>query len=99
MARMRVIVVAAGIALVLAGCSTAAGQVRKRASSDFGCPEDDVWVDALRPGYVARGCRKEADYDVHDGLVTRTSQVRPTGETRPPLPIDRIPDTNSVGLD
>jgi hypothetical protein len=95
---MRSAAVVAGIAL-LAGCTFADAQVRKRAASDFGCPEEDVRVDAWSPGYVAQGCRKEAAYVVRDGRVTRESEIRSIGETRPPLPIDRVPGTNSIGID
>lgn len=96
---MRAALVAAAMMALLMGCTFAGAQVRKRAASDFRCPEEDVWVDELRPGYVARGCRKEAVYHLEDGRVTRTSEIRETAETRPPLPIDRIPNTDSIGLD
>jgi hypothetical protein len=89
---------AAAIAL-LCGCAFPDAQVRKQAALDFGCPKEDVWAYSEGSGYLAQGCRKEASYSVHDGRVTRTSEIRPTGETRPPLPIDRIPNTNSIGLD
>lgn len=97
-ARMRSAAALAGLAL-LAGCTFADAQVRKRAASDFGCPEEEIRVDASSPGYVAQGCRKEAAYVVHDGRVTRESAIRNVGETRPPLPIDRIPGTNPIGID
>jgi hypothetical protein len=95
---MRVTAAVAALTL-LAACAFAGAQVRKRAASDFGCAEEDVWVDEVGASYVASGCRKEAAYRVEDGRITRTSEIRQTAGTRPPLPIDRIPDTNSIGLD
>lgn len=91
----------AGAALaVLVGCTFPDALVRKRAAQDFGCPEDEVVVHGERAGYLARGCRKEADYAVEDGRVSRNSEIRKaTVDERPPLPIDRIPGTNSIGLD
>ena len=93
---------AAGAAalVLLAGCSFPDALVRKHAATDFGCSEDEVVVHGLPSGYLARGCRKEAEYGVQDGRVTRNSPIRKaTVDERPPLPIDRIPGTNSIGLD
>jgi hypothetical protein len=96
---MRHAVVAAAVAL-LVGCTFPGAQVRKRAASDFGCAEDEIVVHELPSGYLARGCRKEAEYLVQDGRVTRNSEItKATVDERPPLPIDRIPNTNSIGLD
>jgi hypothetical protein len=96
---MRVAVVAAASTL-LVGCAFAGTQVRERAAIDFGCPEDEIVVHELASGYLARGCRKEAGYVVQGGRVTRDSEIRKaTIDERPPLPIDRIPNTNSVGID
>ena len=96
---MRAAVVAAALAL-LVGCTFPSTQVRKRAANDFDCPEDEIVVHELPSGYLARGCRKEAEYLVRDGRVTRNSEVtKATVDERPPLPIDRIPNTNSIGLD
>jgi hypothetical protein len=96
---MRAAVVAAGVAL-LAGCAFPDVQVRKRAASDFRCPEEDTWVESLGwSGYVAHGCRQEAEYSVGDGRVLRTSEIRPTGDTRPPLPIDRVVNSSPIGID
>ena len=95
---MRSAVAAAALAL-LVGCTFSGTQVRKRAAVDFGCPEDEIVVHELPSGYLARGCRKEAVYFVQDGMVTRDSEItKATVDERPPLPIDRIPDTNSIGV-
>ena len=94
---------AAGLAAawaLLGGCTFPDAVVRRRAAADFGCPEDEIVVHGLRSGYLARGCRKEAGYVVQDGRATRNSEIRKaTVDERPPLPIDRIPNTNSIGLD
>jgi len=96
---MRAAVFAAALAL-LVGCTFPSTQVRKRAANDFSCPEDKIVVHELPSGYLARGCRKEAEYLVQDGRVTRNSEItEATMDERPPLPIDRIPNTNSIGLD
>ena len=85
---------------VLTGCAFPDGYVRKRAAVDFGCPEDEIVVHELRSGYLARGCRKEARYVVKDGRATRNSEIEPaTVDERPELPIDRIPNTNPIGVD
>ncbi|HZX95098.1 MAG TPA: hypothetical protein VFE90_11310 [Myxococcales bacterium] len=90
---------AAAALVVLAGCSFPGAQVRNRAAADFACPEDEIVVDSLRAGYLARGCRKEARYLVQEGRSVRTSDVTAaTVDERPDLPIDRIPNTNSIGL-
>jgi len=95
---MRSAAAAAAMAL-LVGCTFSGTQVRKRAAVDFGCPEDEIVVHELPSGYLARGCRKEAVYLVQDGMVTRDSEItKATVDERPPLPIDRIPDTNSIGV-
>lgn len=96
---MRAAVIAAALA-VLIGCSFPGAHVRRRAATDFGCPEDEIVLHELPSGYLARGCRMEAEYLVQDGRVTRSSEIKPaTVDERPPLPIDRIPNTNSIGLD
>ena len=96
---VRAAAAAAAFALI-AGCSFPGAQIRKRAAADFSCPEDEIVVHELASGYLARGCRKEAAYHLRDGRVTRTSEVTPaTVDERPELPIDRIPNTNSIGLD
>jgi hypothetical protein len=96
---MRAVILAAASAF-LAGCTFAGTQIRKSAAKDFGCPEDEIVVHELPSGYLARGCRKEAAYLLQDGRVKRNSEIiRATVDERPPLPIDRIPNTNSVGLD
>jgi hypothetical protein len=95
---MRSAVAAAALAL-LVGCTFSGTQVRKRAAVDFGCPEDEIVVHEIPSGYLARGCRKEAVYLVQDGMVTRDSEItKATVDERPPLPIDRIPNTNSIGV-
>jgi hypothetical protein len=83
---------------LLAGCTFPDAQVRKRAALDFGCPEDRVAVASAREGYVACGCEKEAEYRVDGGRATRRSEIVQAPPCRPELPIDRIPDTNSVGI-
>ena len=89
----------AGAALtLLVGCVFPDAQVRKRAADDFGCPEDQIVVHHILSGYLARGCRKEADYFVKDGQATRNSEIRKSVDERPPVPIDRIAHT-SVGID
>jgi hypothetical protein len=96
---MRAAVVAATSAL-LVGCTFASTQVRERAAIDFACREDDIVVHELPSRYLARGCRKEARYVVRDGRVTRDSEIRKaTIDERPELPIDRIPNTSSIGID
>ena len=96
---MRVALVAAVLTL-LAGCAFPDAQVRKRAAHDFGCPDDEIVVHGEPGGYLARGCKKEADYSVQEGRVTLKSEIRKaTVDERPPLPIDQIPGTNHIGLD
>ena len=96
---MRVAAVGAALAFLI-GCSYPRGQVRKSAAKDFGCPEDEIVVHELRSGYLARGCRKEAQYSVRDGGVNRNSEVtKAKVDERPELPIDRIPNTHSIGID
>ena len=95
---MRSLVVAAAFAL-LVGCAFPDAQVRKRAATDFACPEDEIVVHRLASAYLARGCKKEAEYVVRDDGVTRNSEIRKaTVDERPELPIDRIPGTNSIGV-
>jgi len=96
---MRAGVVAAALAL-LAGCTFADAEVRKRAATDFGCPEDEVVLHHLPSSYLARGCRKQAEYLVKDSRVTRTSDItRATVDERPPVPVDRTANAGSIGLD
>jgi len=96
--RMRAAVVAVAFALLM-GCTFADVEVRKRAATDFACREDEIVVHQLPSRYLARGCKKEAEYAVQDGRVTRDSEIRKAAiDERPELPIDRIPNTNSVGL-
>jgi hypothetical protein len=90
----------AAVLTLLAGCAFPGTQIRERAARDFHCPEDEIVVHELPSGYLARGCRKEAEYLVQDGRVNRTSPItKATVDERPPLPIDRIPGTNSLGLE
>jgi len=85
---------------LLVGCAFPDGVVRKRAANDFPCPEDQIVVHRLETGWLARGCKKEADYVVQDGRATRTSDItRAKLDERPELPIDRIPGASSIGLD
>jgi hypothetical protein len=92
---MRFAAVAVVVGL-LVGCTGLGPQVRERAAFDFSCPEDRVAVDALRFGYVARGCGKEAVYIVQQGQVTRDSEIRKAVE-KPPTPRDdSIPDSSSM---
>jgi len=95
---MRTALVAA-VWTLLVGCTFADVQVRKRAAMDFSCPEDEIVVHHVPSGYLARGCRKEADYVVQDGQATRNSEIRKAAfDERVPVPIDHIADTNSVGI-
>ena len=88
---MKAAVGAAALAVVVGGCY-ASGQVRKQAANDFGCPQDEIVVHELNAGYLARGCKKEAEYSVLDGGVERNSEITAaTVDERPELPIDRIP--------
>jgi hypothetical protein len=85
---------------LLVGCAFPDVAVRKRAANDFACPEDEIVVHRVSSGYLARGCKKEAEYFVQDGRATRNSEIKKaTVDERPPLPIDRIPGANSIGLD
>ncbi len=96
---MRAAMLAAASAF-LAGCTFADAQIRKSAAKDFGCPEDEIVVHGLPSGYLARGCRKEAEYLLQDGRVKRNSEInKATVDERPPVPIDRVANTNSVGID
>jgi hypothetical protein len=91
--------IAAALA-ILVGCAFPGTQIRKRAATDFNCPEDEIVVHEWSSGYLARGCGKEARYLVQDGRVTRSSPItKATVDERPPLPIDRVPGTNSIGLE
>ena len=84
---------------LLGACTFADGQVRKLAATDFACPEDEIVVHQMPSGYLARGCRKEAQYAVLRGQPARSSDVGPAAVyERPELPIDRIPGTNSIGV-
>jgi hypothetical protein len=96
---MRAAMLATAAAL-LVGCTFAATQIRKSAATDFGCPEDEIIVHELPSGYLARGCKKEAEYLVLDGGVKRNSEIRrATVDERPQVPIDRVANTNSIGID
>ncbi len=97
---MRAAMLAAASAF-LAGCTFADAQIRKSAAKDFGCPEDEIVVHGLPSGYLARGCKKEAEYLLQDGRVKRNSEImKATVDERPPVPIDSTAsNTNSVGLD
>src|SRR5258708_20578003 len=95
---MRAAMLAAASAF-LAGCTFADAQIRKSAAKDFGCPEDEIVVHGLPSGYLARGCRKEAEYLLQDGRVKRNSDIRrATVDERPPVPTDRFAHTNSLRL-
>jgi hypothetical protein len=72
--------------------------VKKRAATEFACPEDEIVIHSLPSGYLARGSRKEADYVVADGKATRNSEIRQAVYERPPVPIDSVPGTNSIGV-
>lgn len=85
---------------LLVGCAFPDALVRKRAADEFRCPEDQIVVHHVLSGYLARGCKKEADYLVKDGQATRNSEIRKAAvDERPSVPIDRIAKTNSVGID
>ncbi|HWE25001.1 MAG TPA: hypothetical protein VG496_13765 [Myxococcales bacterium] len=96
---MRAAIFPAALGL-LVGCTFPDALVRKRAANDFGCPEDEIVVHGLPSGYLARGCRKEAQYVVQDGRATRNSEItKATIDERPAVPVDRVANTNSIGLD
>ena len=87
--RMKAAVLAAALSL-LAGCAFPDAQVRKRAANDFSCHEDEIVLHHIPSGYLARGCKKEADYLVQNGGVSRISEIRKAAfDERPPVPIDR----------
>ncbi|MFL5366662.1 MAG: hypothetical protein ACJ781_14430, partial [Myxococcales bacterium] len=70
---------------LLTGCAFPDVQVRKRAATDFRCPEEDVWVESLGwTGYVAHGCRQEAEYSVGDGRGLLPHRHRAVGRAPPP---------------
>jgi len=95
---MRTALAVVGLALA-AGCTFPDVQVRKRAALDFACPEDQIVIHGLPAGYLARGCKKEAEYLVRDGQAIRSTEISAAKvDERPPLPIDRIPGTNSIGV-
>ena len=97
---MRAAMLAAASAF-LAGCTFADAQVRKNAAKDFSCPEDEIVVHRLPSGFLARGCRKEAEYLLQDDRVKRNSEIkRTTFDERPRVPIDSTAsNANSVRLD
>ncbi len=79
---------------------------RRRADPEKRCeglrlPGDEIVVHGLPSGYLARGCKKEAEYLLQDGRVKRNSEImKATVDERPPVPIDSTAsNTNSVGLD
>ena len=95
---MRAILVTGALILV-AGCAFPDVQVRKLAATDFGCPDDLIVLHELPSGYLARGCRKEAQYIVWGGQAARNTDVtRATVDERPQVPIDRVANTNSIGV-
>lgn len=85
----------------LGGCTFADAQVRKSAAKDFGCPEDEIVLHGLPSGYLARGCRKEAEYLLQDGRMKRNSEIkRTTFDERPRVPVDSTAsNTDSAELD
>ena len=94
---MRTVVVAAAWALLL-GCAYPDALVRKRAASEFPCPEDLIVLHHIPSGYLARGCKKEADYLVEGDRVTRNSEIRKAAfDERPSVPIDHVAKT-SIGV-
>jgi len=97
---MRAAMLAAASAF-LAGCTFADAQVRKSAAEDFGCPGDEIVLHRLPSGFLARGCRKEAEYLLQDGRVKLNSEIkRTTFDERPRVPVDSTAsNTKSVGLD
>jgi len=96
---MRTALVAASLAL-LVGCTFPDALVRKRAANEFPCPEDELVLHHVPSGYLARGCKKEAEYLVRGDQVTRNSEIRKAAfDERPPVPIDRIANANSIGVE
>ncbi len=90
----------AAVVGLLVGCAFPDGVVRKRAADDFPCPKDEIVVHRLEAGWLARGCKREADYVVQDGRAIRTSEItRAKVDERPELPIDRVPGMGAIGLD
>ena len=80
----------------LAGCTFADAQIRKSAAKDFGCPEDEIVLHGLPSGYLARGCRKEAEYLLQDGQVKRNSEIKRAIDERPPVPVDSTASNTST---
>jgi len=96
---MRSALVAAELAL-LVGCAFPDGLVRRRAATDFGCPVDEIVVHHQGAGWLARGCKKEADYVVQDSQATRSSEIRKAAfDERPSVPVDRTASAGSVGAE
>ena len=92
-------ILATGALILVAACTFPDAQVRKLAATDFGCPDDLIVLHGLPSGYLARGCRKEAQYIVQGGQAARNSDVtRATVDERPPVPVDRVANTNSIGV-
>jgi hypothetical protein len=86
---------AAGALALLVGCTFSDVLVRKRAASEFPCPEDELVLHHLPSSYLARGCKKEAEYLVQGDRVTRNSEIRKAAvDERPSVPIDRTANTN-----
>ncbi len=86
---------AAALGLVI-GCTGLDMQVRERAAFDFGCPDERIAVEALRSGYLARGCGKQATYLVQQGQLARDSAITRAVDDVPMPRADGIPDTSSV---
>jgi len=85
---------------LLVGCAFPHALVRKRAAIEFPCPEAQIILHHIPSGSLARGCKKEAEYLVEGDRVTRNSEIRKAAfEERPPVPIDRVANTNSIGVE
>jgi hypothetical protein len=96
---MSIIPVTGALIVLAAACTFPDAQVRKLAATDFGCAEDQIVLHGLPSGYLARGCRKEAQYLVRSGQAARESDVtRATVDERPPVPVDHIANTSSIGV-
>ena len=87
---------ALAVALVLvplAGCSFS--------SDNVSCSGTSCTATLKGDGASAEILGTTVDFSgVQDGRATRNSEIKKaTGDERPPLPIDSIPGTNSIGLD
>jgi hypothetical protein len=96
---MRTSAIVAALSFV-AGCAYPDALVRKQAANEFPCPEDQIVLHHSEPGWLARGCKKEAEYVVEGDRVTRSSDIRKAAfDERPPVPIDHTVKNELGGVD